>query len=69
MKHIDARGLACPEPVVLAQRGIKESPEGLTIVVDQFAAVENVTRFAKAHGYGVAVSENGRETTLTLTRA
>lgn len=69
MKHIDARGLACPEPVVLAQRGIKESPEGLTIVVDQFAAVENVTRFAKAHGYGVTVSENGRETTLTLTRA
>ena len=69
MKHIDARGLACPEPVVLVQRGIKESPDGLTIAVDQFAAVENIARFAKAHGYAVAAGENGRETTLTLTRA
>lgn len=66
MKQIEARGLACPEPVVLVQKGIAASPEGLCVTVDNFAAVENISRFAKARGYEISKRESGRETSLTL---
>ena len=69
MKVIDARGLACPEPVVRVQKGIQTDPEGVCVTVDNFAAVENITRFAKARGYAVEKKEEGTDTTLTLAKA
>jgi len=69
MKVIDARGLACPEPVVRVQKGIQADPEGVCVTVDNFAAVENISRFAKARGYAVEKKEEGTDTTLTLTKA
>ena len=44
---VDARGLACPMPVVMVQKEVKKSnPAELTVLVDNQCAVENVTRFA-----------------------
>ena len=54
--EIDARGLACPEPVVRVQRGVLSSPEGLSVRVDQQVAVENITRFAAAKRYALTVT-------------
>lgn len=67
--EIDARGLSCPEPVVRVQRGIVKSPEGLTVLVDNRAAVENITRFARARGYALTVDDRGSEFALTLSKA
>ncbi|MEN6339133.1 MAG: sulfurtransferase TusA family protein [Clostridiaceae bacterium] len=66
MDIIDARGLLCPEPVVLVQKAIKSDPAEATVLVDAVAAKENVTRFAVSRGYNVAVSEQNGEFTLTL---
>lgn len=55
---IDARGLSCPQPVVLTQKAVKENPAGIEILVDNACAVENVGRFARSKGYTVAISEN-----------
>ena len=66
MDIIDARGLLCPEPVVLVQKAIKSDPAEATVLVDAVAAKENVTRFAVSRGYDVAVSEQKGEFTLTL---
>ena len=67
--QIDARGLACPEPVVRVQRGVKESPEGLRVLVDNRVAVENITRFAAARKYAVEVTDAGEGSfLLVLTR-
>ena len=66
MVIIDARGLLCPEPVVLVQKAIKSDPAEATVLVDAVAAKENVTRFAVSRGYDVAVSEQKGEFTLTL---
>lgn len=68
MKTIDARGLACPEPVILVQRAVMKEPEGVTVTVDNLAAVENISRFAGARGYTVSKAASGRETTITLTK-
>lgn len=66
MDIIDARGLLCPEPVVLAQKAVKSEPAEVTVLVDAVAAKENVTRFAVSRGYEVSVSEQKGEYTLTL---
>lgn len=68
MKTIDARGLACPEPVVRVQRSLQSDAEGVAVTVDNFAAVENISRFASARGYAVEKNVSGAETTLVLTK-
>lgn len=68
METVDARGLSCPEPVVLTRNALKSSPASLTVLVDASAAHENVTRFAKSQGYSVDESESNGEWTLSLSK-
>lgn len=66
---IDARGLACPQPVVLVQKAVKNgSPNMVEVQVDDRCAVENISRFAAHQGYGVSVTEQGEDFTLVLTK-
>ena len=69
MDIVDARGLLCPEPVVLTQRAVKDGKNALTVLVDAVAAKENVTRFAVSRGYTVSVSEGKGDYTLQLQKA
>ena len=68
---IDARGLACPLPVIQVQRAIeKNHPATQEVLVDNNPAVQNVTRFANHSGYTVTVkSLEDDEFSLTLTKA
>lgn len=65
MKTIDCRGLSCPEPVVRTKRAINDEKE-LTVIVDNVAAKENVSRLANALSYKVTVKEDGGEYTLII---
>jgi tRNA 2-thiouridine synthesizing protein A len=47
MKRIDARGLSCPQPVVLTQKGIQEGHDALEVTVDNEVSKENILRLAK----------------------
>jgi len=49
MKKIDAKGLDCPEPVVLTKNALKENKEIITIV-DNEAAANNVKKLATKLG-------------------
>lgn len=69
METLDARGLSCPEPVVMMKRALDQGPDGVAMLVDAVAARENVTRFAKSQGYEVSVTENDGEWTLEARRA
>ena len=68
MKVIDARGLSCPEPVVLLRSAMESNEDAYQIIVDNHASRENTTRYAQHQGYPVAVAENGGEWTLTFTK-
>ena len=68
MKVIDARGLSCPEPVVLLRSAMESNEDAYQIIVDNHASRENTTRYAQHKGYQVAVAENGGEWTLTFTK-
>ena len=67
MKQIDARGYACPMPVIMVQKEVKAAaPAGLQVLVDDKCAVENVTRFGESQGYTVTWREVDDEFELTL---
>lgn len=61
---IDARGLACPQPVILAKQALEKTDE-LAVRVDNIAAVENVKRLAKSQGCRVTL-EDEQDKTWTL---
>ncbi len=68
---VDARGLACPQPVLLAKKAIAENEE-VTVIVDNDVAVENIRRLAvkTACGFSVKEKEGGvREIALVRTGA
>lgn len=47
MKEIDARGLECPQPVILTKKALEEISEGEVVaIVDNVTARENVSRLA-----------------------
>lgn len=65
---VDTRGLACPIPVVMVQKAVKDLPSTLEVLADAEVAVENITRFARSRGYQVSVTEDGMDYRLTLTK-
>jgi TusA-related sulfurtransferase len=64
--EVDARGLVCPQPVILTKKALKNEPEQLDVLVDNIAALENVTRYANAMKYDVTKTPNGDEYILNL---
>ena len=66
---VDARGLLCPMPVVMVQKAVKaNNPDTLEVLVDDPCAVENITRYASSCGYKVAVTKEGDDSKLVLTK-
>lgn len=69
MNKLDARGLSCPEPVIMIQKAMLSKEPAYQIVVDNPRRPgENVTRYAEHQGYQVAVTEKDGEYTLSITR-
>ncbi len=68
---IDARGLSCPQPVLLTLQKIKQISGGeIEVLVDNEASRENVARAASSQKWNVAKEEKtGNEYRLVLKRA
>ena len=66
MKTIDARGLSCPEPVILTRNALASGEKSYEVLVDNVTAKENVSRYAVHQGYQVKVSEKGEDFVLRL---
>ena len=66
MKNLDARGLSCPEPVVMIRKAMASKENEYEMVVDNVTSKENVTRYAEHQGYTVTVTEDDGEYTLTM---
>ncbi len=64
---IDARGLACPEPVIMVQQAVKKSND-FQIIVDNNIAVQNITRFCNNKGFAIAKKDENGEFILHITK-
>ena len=59
MKEIDARGLACPAPVLQTKAALEqERPGGVRVVVDNAASQQNVQRFLDSQGFQTMLEQN-----------
>lgn len=67
IKEIDARGLPCPEPVVLTKNALDQYSE-ITVIVNEKESGENVRRFAESMGCRVTLGREGPDFHLTITR-
>jgi selenium metabolism protein YedF len=66
-ENVDARGLACPQPVVLTKKALEKADE-VFVIVDNETAKQNVSRLADSRGFQVSVEKKGEATYLHLTR-
>ena len=68
-KQIDARGLSCPQPVVLVDRALAVGNTVLEILVDNEVARENVSRLINRRGLKLDISQNGAEIIIRTAKA
>jgi len=68
-ERVDARGLSCPQPVLLARQALDAAAGGkVEVWVDSAAARDGIRRLARALGLQVEVSTDGETTVLTIGR-
>ncbi|MDQ0285417.1 TusA-related sulfurtransferase [Desulfofundulus luciae] len=69
VREVDARGLLCPEPVLLTKQALDALGAGtVKVLVSSAAARENVSRLAESRGWQVEVQEQGEDILLVLTK-
>ncbi len=69
VKEVDARGLMCPEPVLLTKQVLDNMNSGtVKVLVSNMAARENVTRLAENKGWHVKVETQGEDIVLIMTK-
>ena len=65
-KKIDCRTLECPAPVLKTKEFLEqEAATEIDVLVDNDAAVENVTRFLNFQGFDVSVDSDGITSTVS----
>ena len=57
MTTVDARGLSCPQPVLMAKKALEKDGAPLTVLVDDRTPLQNVMRFASNAGHDVSFVE------------
>ena len=50
MKEVDARGLSCPEPLMLTEEALKSGKDPVRVLVSEPFQRMNVEKFARYHG-------------------
>jgi selenium metabolism protein YedF len=64
---VDARGLACPQPVIQTRNAMQQADQILTLV-DSETSVTNVSRMAERAGWQVSVVPDGAEYRIELVK-
>ncbi len=67
-KIVDARGLSCPQPVLMTLDAIKSGTDSeLEVIVDNMASRENVVRAAESKGWNVSdIKDNAGDTQIFI---
>ncbi len=68
-RTVDARGLSCPQPVLLARAAMGRGEFPIEVLVDTAASCENVRRVAEKAGLRVSVEAQGDGFKLLLSRS
>ena len=65
---VEIRGSLCPKPVIETKKVSDANPDAvITTIVDNEVSRDNVEKFGKSRGYGVAIRQDGKDFYLTMT--
>ena len=67
-KVVDARGLSCPQPVILARKAIQAGEFPIEVLVETVTSRQNVRRASERLGCQVEVIDKDDEFKLILTK-
>jgi TusA-related sulfurtransferase len=67
-QQVDARGLSCPQPVILSRQAIQTGEFPVEVLVETVTSRENVRRAAEKLGCSVQVEDDDGEFKLTITK-
>ncbi len=62
---VDARGLSCPQPVILTMKAL-EKENSVRVLADNETAVQNIRRFADSKGKSISIEEDGDDFILDI---
>lgn len=69
MEQVDARGLSCPEPVLMTKEALSRAQvDELEVLVDTVTSRDNVLRMGKQMGWEGSVEERSEGTYAILFR-
>ncbi|WP_461811961.1 sulfurtransferase TusA family protein [Faecalimonas sp.] len=66
MKEVDARGLSCPEPIMLTAEALKIVKGPVKVLVSEPHQKTNVEKYAKDHGKKAVSTEKGSEFEIVI---
>lgn len=66
--QVDARGLSCPQPVILAAEAVQKGEFPIEVLVDTVTSRENVSRMARSKGLKIEIEDLGGEFKLMLSK-
>ena len=66
MREVDARGLSCPEPLMLTAEAIKSDSSPVKVLVTEPHQKTNVEKFAKDKGKKTTTMEKGSEFEIVI---
>ena len=66
MFEVDARGLSCPQPLMMTNDAIKNQEGPIKVLVSEPHQRTNVEKFAKDKGKKVTVTEVGSEFEIVI---
>lgn len=67
MHEVDARGLSCPEPALMAMQAMDSYPnEEIRVLVSTATQKQNVTEIAQKKGRQVTAAQEGEDYVLNI---
>lgn len=66
MKEVDARGLSCPEPLMLTAEALKTAKGPIKVLVSEPHQKTNVEKYAKDHGKKATSTQKGSEFEIVI---
>lgn len=65
---VDARGLSCPQPVVMTQKAINDGKTSFDVLVSTVVSKENVMRCATKNKLTASFREEGEDIIVSVTK-
>lgn len=66
MLEVDARGLSCPEPMMMTQEALENADGPVKVLVNEAHQRVNVEKVAKSKGKKVTTTQKGNEFEIVI---